>query len=552
MASSSGAGRVAGGILSSRITGFVRERVIGFFFGVGAHADVFRAAIRIPNILQNLLGEGTISAAFIPIYSRFLDEERHEDAGRFAGAILGLLIAVAFSLAALGMLFAGPIVSLIVPDWVNDEALVASGELPFDRFALTVEAIRYIFPMTAVLVLAAWALGILNSHRKFFIPYVAPVLWNVAIIGGFFVGAAYIGGESLLEIVPGELAMDTLSSTVLAGCIGALVGGVFQFGVQLPGVIRSMRSFDFSLDLDAPGVRQSIRAFGPVVAGRGIYQLSAYLDTALASFLATGAISSLVYAQTFYMLPISLFGGAVAAAELPELSRVGESNLDRFLNRTRDSARQMFFLIAPTVIGYLAFGFLLVGALYQTGQFNEQDTWLVYFVLGAYAIGIIATSLSRLLQNVFYALDDTKTPAMIAAVRVATSAAVAVPVMFWLDTYSVEEVTGISFPDSTLYLGAVGLALGSAIGAWVEVLTLRVRLRKRLGVLDLPFRRLALFVGLSIAALLPAGAVWWLLPGWGPILLTLAVVGSFALAYLGVSALAGFPEIGRWLNALKR
>ncbi len=162
----------------------------------------------------------------------------------------------------------------------------------------------------------------------------------------------------------------------------------------------------------------------PVVLGRGAYQLSGYLDFWLSTFVAAGALGAIGYAQTLYLLPISLFGMSVAASELPELSRISRTELDTFLTRVSGSVRQIFYLIIPTVVGYLGFGYLVVGAFYQTGQFGTDDTWQVTFVLAAYSLGMVATTAGRLLQNAFYALNDTKTPARIAVWRVAVSAVI--------------------------------------------------------------------------------------------------------------------------------
>ncbi|MEX0820975.1 MAG: lipid II flippase MurJ, partial [Rhodothermales bacterium] len=321
----SSAPTVAAGILTSRILGFVRERAVAHFFGVGAHADVFQVAFRGPNLLQNLLGEGTISAAFIPIYSRLIEEGREEDAGRFAGAIFGLLLAVAAGLSLLGILLARPIVTVFTPGFLNDAALVASGELPINRFELAVQAVRIIFPMTGFLVLAAWCLGVLNSHRKFFLPYFAPVIWNVAIISALLATAAVLlGGQSGgLDGIWNFAAISTgqRNDLLFAAFYGALFGGLLQFAIQLPLVFRVLRGFRVSISTRIEGVREALRAFGPVVAGRGVYQLSSYLDIFLGSFLAAGAVSSLRYAQMLYILPVSLFGLSIAASELPELSR---------------------------------------------------------------------------------------------------------------------------------------------------------------------------------------------------------------------------------------
>ena len=260
----SAAGLVAGGIFLSRIIGFVRERAIGYFFGVGAHADVFRVALRAPNLLQNLLGEGTISAAFIPIYSRMLEEGRAEDAGRFAGAVLGLLTALVAVLVTVGVLLAEPLTALLQPGWLDDAAKVAAGELSVNRFDLTVLSIRITFPMTGVLVLSAWALGVLNSHRQ-----VLPALLRARAVerrhhrrrcssSGFTVFDDPFG-IAALDVVP----VPALNRLLFAGLWGAAVGGVLQFGVQLPTVIRVMRGFRFSISTKVEGVRAELPRLPP-------------------------------------------------------------------------------------------------------------------------------------------------------------------------------------------------------------------------------------------------------------------------------------------------
>jgi len=538
----SAAGAVAGGIFLSRIFGLLRERAVAYFFGVGAHADVLQVAFKSPNLLQNLLGEGTISAAFIPIYSRLLEEDRPEAAGRFAGAIFGLLLAAAGGVALLGVVFAEPIVTVLAPGFLDDAARVSAGTLPFNRFDLAVRAVRIIFPMAGMLVLSAWALGVLNSHRRFFIPYVAPVLWNAAIIATLFGGGYVLAGT---PGAPDALSSDALTQLLLIACVGAFGGGILQFGVQLPFVVRQMEGFQFSLSTRVEGVREALSAFGPVVASRGVAQLSAYLDLFLASWLAVGALSALRYAQLLYMLPISLFGMSVAASELPELSRLTAEKVAAFSARLRRSLRQIAFLTVPTVVGYLAFGVLLVGALFRTGQFQAASTWLVAIVLGGYSLGILATTLSRLLQNAFYAVGDTTTPAWIAVLRVTVSTVVAVPVMFGLDTISLEGVVG-PLPGEDLFLGALGLSLGATVGAWAEVAALRYRLQGPLPDAQIPWARASAMAGLALLALGPAAGVWWMLPGGPTLLLAPLVVGAYAVVYLGAAWTLGFDEIEAW------
>jgi len=543
--SSSAAGVVAAGIFLSKIVGLLRERAIAFYFGVSAHADVWQVAFRAPNLLQNLLGEGTISAAFIPIYSRFLDEERPEAAARFAGAIFGLLCVVVALVTLAGVALAEPIVALLAPGYVGDAERVAAGTLSVNRFTLAAQAVRVIFPMAGVLVLSAWALGILNSHRQFFVPYVAPVLWNVAIIGTLIGGAYVLSGT---PGAPGAFTTDALSRLLLIACVGALGGGFLQFGIQLPFVWQHLDHFRVAVSTRVEGVREAINAFGPVVAGRGVAQLSGYIDLFLASLLAVGAQSAVRYAQIFYLLPVSLFGISVAASELPELSRLTAERVRSFGQRMQRSVHQIAFLTIPTIVGYLCFGFLIVGLLLRTGQFDAQSNWLVYMVLGGYALGILATTVSRLLQNAFYAVGDTKTPAKLAAVRVATSTVVAVPLMFWLDTTAVSSVVPVS-SESPLFLGALGLSAGASVGAWIEFFLLRRALRDAMPELTLlRLRPVLLITALAIGAALPALGLWYLLAG-ASVWISGPLVGSmYALAYLGSARLIGRPELDAWLS----
>ena len=539
----SSASNVATGILSSRIVGLVRESTIAYFLGVSGHADVLHAAFRAPNILQNLLGEGTISAAFIPIYGRMLEEGRQKEAGRFAGAILGLLFVVGASLALLGVVFAEPIVTVLTYGFLGDAASVAAGQTTVDRFPLTVLAVRIIFPMTGILVLSAWALGILNSHRRFFLPYVAPVLWNIAIIAALFATAYWIFGARA-----GDFTSEELNGLVLAGCMGGLTGALLQFLVQLPLVVRVMSHFRLSFSFRVEGVRDAVRAFGPAVAGRGVYQLSAYLDLFLASFLMQGALGALRYSQILYMLPVSLFGLSVAASELPELSRIRGGAGPEMYARVSQSLRQMLFLVIPTVFGYLAFGYLAVAALYQRGNFGIAESWQVYFVLTAYTVGLTATTASRLLQNTFYALRDTRTPAKIAFVRVVVSTAVAVPAMFALDTFQVSDIVGVA--GNSIYLGAVGLAIGSAVGAWVELWQLGRHLRRRLVRFPFPWMRALRLLGLSMLASVPAILIWLMLPQWSPVIMAVIVIGCYALVYLVTAYVVGFAELSVWTGRM--
>jgi putative peptidoglycan lipid II flippase len=508
---------VAAGILLSRIAGLIRERVFAQYFGTSLYADVFRAGLRMPNVLQNLLGEGTLSASFIPVYSELLEEGREEDAGRTAGAVFGLLAALAGALALFGVLLAPQLVSIFLPGFEGE------------RRELAIQVTRIIFPMTGMLVLSAWALGILNSHRKFFIPYVAPVIWNGAMI-------------ATLIAFGGRFSPDRL---VIALAWGALVGGALQFAVQLPWVLRLERRFRPSLNIRLEPVREAIRNAGPAIMGRGVVQLSGYIDFVLASLLAAGAVAAVGYAQTLYLLPVSLFGMSVAAAELPELSRRRSSPVEELLLRTNAGLERIAFFVVPSFVAFVALGDAAVGALYQTGEFGRTDTLLVYLTLVGFSIGLLASTSTRLFSSTFFALRDTKTPARFAVVRVITAASLGFLLMVQFEAVPAIGLEAGIFRGVTIdgrSLGAVGLAIGSGLAAWVEWFLLRRRLRARLGPVGAGAGKLARMFASAFAAAAAGWGVRFLIPGAHPLIEGVAVFAVFGVVYFGVASVLRLSE----------
>ncbi len=543
--SGGGAGSVAAGILASRFLGFVREAALAFYFGVGPHADVFRTALRGPNILQNLLGEQTLSAAFIPIYSRLLAEGKEREAGRFAGAIFGLLLAVAGVMAGVGVLLARPLVAILSPGYLEDAARVAAGTATVDRFPLAVTAVKILFPMTGILVLSAWALGVLNSHRRFFLPYFAPVLWNATILAALWEGAR------LWRVGPGA-SVSALDNLLIAACFGALIGGLLQFLVQLPLVVKEMRGFRLSLSIRVAGVGEALRATLPLVLGRGVVQLTGFLDLWLASLLAAGAQGSLGWAQTLYLLPVSLFGMSIAASELPELARLrGTEETGVMITRVERAIRSTSFLTVPTAVGYLAFGFLAVGGLFRHGSFGLTDNWLVYLVLAGFAFGLTATNSSRQFNNLFYAHQETKIPARIAVERVAVAALLGASLMFWLDRFPVAATLGIR-GGSPVFLGATGLGIGAGVASWVEFARLRQALARRHPSFRYPLAAVSVMVGIAALAVVPAGLLWWGIRRLPVLPTAILVLGCYALCYLAASHAMGIPEAREWSRRLMR
>lgn len=555
----SGARFVALGILTSRVFGLARQVAIGRFFGVAAHADVWQTAMRLPNALQNLLGEQSLSAAFIPVYSRLVAAGRQRDAARFAGAIFCLLVVLVSAAVLLGIVLARPIVLIGAAGFAADAARVAAGEMEVDRLELTVRAVRILFPMTGFLALASWALGVLNSHRRFFLSYMAPVAWNVSIVAVLVAAVARAGYLGKAETAPyGEL-----DRWLVAACVGGVVGGLAQFLVQLPLVLRLMKGLPLTLaPLAVPGVRRALRAFGPALLGRGVVQISLYVNLWLASWLREGAPSALQYAVILINLPLGAFGMSVAAAELPELARTsaaGDGPLPgavakKISSRLEQALRQASFVLCPSVVGYLIFGLLVAGLLFRGGRFTAADNYLVYAVLGGYTLGLLASATSRLLQNTFFALGDTRTPAQVAALRLAIDASLGGAFMLWLDRYSVAAAFGLGTSGGEeLYLGALGLSLASSIGAWTELVLLRRRLRARVPELELPARAIGRLLVLAVLLALPALGVWSLLPATLPVRVqALVVLPLYPLIYLGFAWWRSLPELELWLGRLGR
>jgi putative peptidoglycan lipid II flippase len=528
---------VAAAILLSRVAGLLREALFSQFFGLSLYADAFRAALRMPNLLQNLLGEGTLSASFIPVYSELLGQGRKEEAGRVAGAVFALLAALAGLLALTGYLLAPIGVMLLFPGF--------SGETR----ELTVTLVRILFPMTGVLVLSAWALGILNSHRRFFLSYIAPVAWNAAIIG-------------VLVVCGLGMQLDGRALALATGW-GALIGGVLQFLVQVPAVLRLERHLKVRLDMQLEGLRETVRNAGPAVVGRGVVQVSGYLDIFLASALATSAVAALSAAQTLYMLPVSLFGMSVAAAELPELARERGAATDALRLRTASAQRRVAFYVVPSVVAFLLLGDTIVAGLYQRGAFGLDETAVVHLVLAGYAVGLVPSTSTRLYSSTFFALRDTRTPARMATLRVMVSAVLGFTFMAQLEPVRFDTI-GLALPAGALgdfrvgqyAVGAAGLSLGTGIAAWVEWALLYRALSQKIGAVPTGAWTV---VRAGAAAGLAAGVALlvrsWL-PALGTELEAVLVCGVYGVLYLGLATLFGLEEgqalLGRILRRLRR
>ncbi|HKO16615.1 MAG TPA: murein biosynthesis integral membrane protein MurJ, partial [Gemmatimonadaceae bacterium] len=499
---------VAAGILASRLLGVVRQSFMTRFLGAtsGIAADAFMAAFKIPNLLQNLFGEGALSASFIPVYSNLLARNEREEAGRVAGAVAAILALVTAVLVLLGVLLAPYLIPLIAPGF--------SGA----KRELTVRLTRVLFPGAGIFVLGAWCLGVLNSHRKFFLSYAAAVLWNMAMIAALLL---------FRRQRPIDLAVTLAWASV--------VGAALQVLAQLPTVLRLVPQLRIALDTTRASVRRVLGNFAPVFVSRGVVQLSAYVDQWLASFLPQGMVALLGYAVSIYTLPVSLFGIAISAAELPEMSSaIGSAEeMARYLRTRLDTGlRRIAFFVVPSAAAFLALGDAITRALYQGGRFTATDTTFTWGILAGSAVGLLANTLGRLYSSTYYALHDTRTPLRFALVRV-----VLTTVLGFLFALPLPRLLGID-PR----WGAAGLTASAGIAGWVEFLLLRSRLNHRIGRTGLTAR----FTGkLWFAALLAVVAGLGLkaaLAGTNRFVGAVVVLGAFSLIYAVVTVALAVPE----------
>ncbi|MEM7323044.1 MAG: lipid II flippase MurJ [Actinomycetota bacterium] len=531
--STRGSNLVAAGILLSRIAGLIRNVVIGVVLGAQpAVTDALNFAMRVPNLLQNLLGEGSLSASFIPVYAKLVEDDREREADDLAGAVVSLLALVTAVIVIIGVLLARPLVWLIT-DWEVVDP---------DKYELAITLTRVTTIGIGFLVISAWCLGILNSHRSFFLSYVAPVIWNVSQIS--------------VLVLFGLLGF-ALDDIALAVAWAVVAGGLLQLLVQLPKVRRL-----------APTVRANLRRtdslddvlgrFVPAVGARGVVQFSSYADLFLAGLLVNGALSWYSYALPLYLMPISLFGFSVAAAELAEMSRQSDDPT-AIADRLRPALRRVVVPAGLVTAAYIGAAPVFIDALYgwpsrifNRGLEAQAPVLTVALVVAAFAIGLPAAMTARVTQNTLYSLGDVRGPARIAVVRVAVSVLVGALLILQLDwlTFTpdaaVEQGPAVEALDDVVafdtlpnlppwgllpeaersakpapdgpplppHLGAVGLALGASAASWTEWLLLRRRLTRRLGA---PIRS-----------------------GWGP----QVVLSGFAAALVMFGAMFGAASIG--------
>ncbi len=530
--------RVAIGIFASRIAGLVREVFMqAVFGGKSIVVDAFRAAMQIPNLIQNLVGEGALSASFVPVYARLIEDEEDVEARRVASGTLGFLTALVSLLVALIVIAARPIVWIVTPG------------LPDEAAELAITYTRITAIGTGFVTISAFCLGVLNSHRRFLLSYSAPIAWNGAQI--FLLGGLLLFGT----VDKGD--PESLKKGALWLSYAVVIGSFAQLAVLWPSANRLASGLVPHLRREGQ-INLVLRRALPAISGRGIVQLAGFVDLALASFLAAGALNGIRATLVFYLLPISLFGFSVAASELTEMSR-GSSEMALVHRRVTLGLRKVALpagiATAVLVVGATS----VVGAAYGLfGEGKEPDN-LKYLglVLASFAIGLPASMMARVTQNALYALGDVKGPTRIAAYRLIVVAVAGAFLMFPLDRLVILDGSITQFdsllawsplPDAIreapagFHLGAVGLGLGSSIAAAVEWHLLRQRLNARLQTsvssgLALPITAASLFAASVVGLVQLIGL---------PNPMAGIAVGIAGLgAYIGALAFQGYHPIHR-------
>jgi len=499
---------VAAGILLSRIAGFVRMRVFAYYFGLRSDAaDAFNAAFRIPNLLQSLFGEGALSASFIPVYAALVSRGQRKEADRVAGAVGALIASITSAVVLIGVLATPLLIAVIAPGFTGAKR------------ELTIALTRILFPGAGLLVMAAWCLGVLNSHHKFMLSYAAPVMWNAAMITTLLVWGA---GSALPRL-----------AVLLAW--GSVVGSALQFAAQLPVVLRVAPDLRVAFDVTSAHVRTVGRNFVPVFISRGVVQVSAYIDALLASLLPTGAVTGISNAALLYTLPVSLFGVSVAASELPAMAgaaALDDAGASAVRVRLDAGLRQIAFFVVPSSVAFLALGDVIAGAVLQTGRFTHADAQYVWAILAGSSVGLVASTLGRLYSSAFYALRDTRTPLRFALVRVSLTT-----VLGYLFALPLPRLLGVDAE-----WGAAGLTASAGLAGWIEMLLLRRAMRARIGSTGMPGTLLVTLWGAALAGAALGWFVKLMLPAVHPIVEAAAVLAPYGVAYFGVTLAMGVPE----------
>lgn len=474
----------------SRIAGLVREQTFAYLFGAGIWTDAFNVAFRIPNLLRDLFAEGAMSAAFVPTFNGILEKEGQQKAFRLTNLTFCAILVVVGALTLVGIIASPLLVSTLAPEFTSNP----------EKFEVTVTMTRIMFPFLLAISWAAISMGILNSLGEFFIPAIAPVFLNLSmILSGWL-------------ICPFAKEFDMPAITGMA--IGAMLGGLLQFAVQLPALFRYGYRFRWQLNFKDPGIQRIIKLIIPGTVGLAATQINIAISTILATSQGEGAVSWLGYAFRVMQLPLGLFGVAVAQATLPVISRqIAAGDRDGMGQTLAGSIRLSSFINLYACFAIMALAEPVVRIIFQHGRFTAADTTATAIALQAYAVGLLFYSLIKILGPAFYTLDETKVPVM--------ASITAVVVNIVLNLILVHP------------FGYWGLALSTGIGAMFNAGILYFVLEKRIG----SFSRFALMP--AMARIFAATAVSGIVS---------ALVYRFTSPLLGANV--GMLPAGGFFNAL--
>jgi putative peptidoglycan lipid II flippase len=495
------AGLAGTATMASRVLGVVREQVLAAYFGAGNAMDAYNVAFRIPNLVRDLFAEGAMSAAFVPTFTRRLTTEGKESAWALGNTVVTALLLVTAVLVVAGIIFAGPLVRALAGDY----AAVAG------KLELTILLTRIMLPFLTLVALAAAAMGMLNSLQRFFVPALAPAMFNVGTI------------ICILALVP---LMPRLGlHGVAAVAIGTVVGGFGQLAIQWPVLRREGFRFRPRVDFRDEGLKRVLVLMGPATIGLAATQVNVFVNTVLAAGEGTGAVSWLSYAFRLMYLPIGLFGVSIATAAMPTVSRHAAGD-DRgaIRNTVADGLSLMMMLNVPATVGLAVLSVPIVQVIFERRAFTHTDTLATAAALQFYAIGLVGYSIVRIAAPTFYAIDESRTPVRVSVITVLANAAVNIALV--------------------RLMGYRGLALGTSLAALLNAGMLLVLLHRRLGGIE-ERRVLRSFVKVAVASVMMGAAAagvdlllarWLPDPGFTAQVVRLAATIAAAIVVLSVSA----------------
>jgi putative peptidoglycan lipid II flippase len=443
--------------MASRILGLVRDQVLASMFGAGNAMDAFNVAFRIPNLVRDLFAEGAMSAAFVPVFMRQLASGERAGAWRLANNVINALLVVTGILVGAAIVFARPLVTAFAGDYA---------EVP-GKLELTILLTRIMLPFLTLVAIASVFMGMLNSLQRFFIPGLAPAMFNIATI------------LCALLVVPLMPRFGVPPITAIA--IGALIGGFAQLLIQWPLLHREGFAYRPVLDWKQDALRRVLLLMGPGTIGLAATQMNVFVNTVLATQEGTGAVSWLNYAFRLMYLPTGLFGVSIATATVPAVSRHAAQHNEAAVRSTlADGLSLMLVLNVPATIGLIALSHPIVRVIFERRAFLPSDTVATAAALQYYAIGLLGYSIVRIASPTFYALGDSRTPVRVSMAAVLVNAALNVVLV--------------------RLFGFRGLALGTSLAALFNAAGLLWLLRRRLDGLD-DRRILTSFSRIAIASL---------------------------------------------------